>query len=170
MINIIAMRSGRARIYLIASEKSAPVRGAFRYKSSTSIIITATTTASKEMALSKKAGPVSNASIMKPESAGPIKRAVLKFTEFNATEFGTSSSGASSGTKECRTGQAIVAVSPRPNEITNTCHNWTWPVATHKPSTPAHKKPEKLVNTRSFGFDIRSAKVPPKRENSDGAD
>ena len=88
-----------------------------------SIIKTAAITARNEIALRRKDGPVSNASIINPDNAGPINRAVLKLTELSATEFGISSSGTSSGRNECRTGPSTAEVIPRANAITSTCHN-----------------------------------------------
>ena len=99
------------------------MRGAFRYNSSLSIINTAAMTARKEMAFNRNEGPVSNASIIKPESAGPINRAVLKLTELSATEFGISSSGTNSGRNEWRTGPSTAEVIPNANAINKTCQS-----------------------------------------------
>jgi hypothetical protein len=76
--------------------------------------VMANTVKPKVTALIRNTHPAPTATVSRPATAGPIRRAPLKEAELSATAFERLSSGTSSETKVCRAGASIAATTPRP--------------------------------------------------------
>ena len=79
-----------------------------------------------ESALRMNDGPVPNAAIDKPESAGPIMRPELKLAELRLTAFATSFFPTTSALNAMRTGASTALDTPSTKARMNICQICMW--------------------------------------------